>query len=510
VPRALSSSVLFSVLAIGDAASAQTQPAFDVQSVPIAGRAVAAEIADFDGDGRAELLAIVIRGALPDERRALELRAIGDADAVAAEPSWTAPLPPGVAGYDVADVDGEPGVELLLLDREGVHVLARAGAGASWRRLRVAAPPTIAAGTDERGVDRIRLARPELGAGRLLVPGLGDAWLLGAQGESIARLAVGGRANYLVPPRPGPEITESEMELYFDLPTLQTADVDGDGRADVAASSRHGLRIFLQRPDGSFASEPDRDLAFRLIGLEDQVRNSGSVRSELADLDRDGRADLLVSHAGGGLLRAKNRTRIHRNRDGQFALDRPDLELERTGGVAADELIDLDGDGRLEWLRIFMPFGPLAIAELFLQRSVDLDVALHRPSAENLFEREPALTRSFSMPIDFETVRPRGFAPSLNEDWNRDGHRDLLDSAGGRGAEVWLGGPEHAFARATSMDAFDSNGRISIGDVDGDGLPDFVVHDPRREHAPLQVGVNRGALPGTRPQLDASPTPARP
>lgn len=499
--------MLFSVLAFADAASAQTPSAFDVRAVPIAGRAVAAEIADFDGDARAELLAIVVRGALPDERRAIEIRAVGDGGIVAAEPRWSAPLPPGVAGYDVADLDGAPGVELLLLDREGVHVLSHAGGDAAWKHLRVAAPPTVAVAADERGLDRMRLARPELGAGRLLVPGLGEAWLLGAQGEAIARLAVGGRANYLVPPRPGPEVSESELELYFDVPVLQTADVDGDGRRDVAASSRHGMRIFLQRPDGSFASDPDRDIAFRLMGLDDQVRNSGSVRSELADLDHDGRADLLVSHASGGLLRARNETRIHRNRDGRFALEKPDFELERTGGIAADELIDLDGDGRLEWLRIFMPFGPLAIAQLFLQRSIDLDVAVHRPSAESFFEREPVLTRSLSFPFDFESMRPRGFAPSLVEDWNRDGHRDLLGSAGGAGVEVWLGGPGNGFARASSMDAFDSNGRVALGDLDGNGLPDFAVFDPRRENAPLQVGVNRGTLPGTKPQLHA---PAKP
>jgi hypothetical protein len=364
----------------------------------------------------------------------------------------------------------------------------------------VPAPPTVAVRADERGLDRLRLARPELGPGRLLVAGLGDAWVLGARGEAIARLAVGGRANYLVTPRPGPEISESELELFFDVPALQIADVDGDGRGDVVASTRHGLRIFRQREDGGFPSDPDRDLPFRLIGLDDQVRNSGSVRSELFDLDRDGRADLLVSQTSGGLMRARNATRIHRNRGGTFDLAKPDREFVREGGVAADQLIDLDGDGRPEWLRIFLPFGLLEIAELFVQRSIDLAVALHRPDGRGGFEAAPWVTRELSFPFDFEALRPRGFAPSLAEDWNRDGQRDWISSAGGNAVEIWLGGPAHRFATASSRDPLDTSGRACFGDLDADGLPDFVVFDPRRADVPLHVGRNLGALPDTRPK----------
>jgi len=72
-----------------------------------------------------------------------------------------------------------------------------------------------------------------------------------------------------VAPRPGPTLGENELELYFDVPTLHVADVDGDGRSDVVATNRHALRIFRQRSDGAFPSDPDRELALRLMSLED-------------------------------------------------------------------------------------------------------------------------------------------------------------------------------------------------------------------------------------------------
>lgn len=487
--------------AFARSAPAQPAPTFEVHSLATTGRVVAAEIADLDGDARSELLTVVIRGVAPDEKRTIELRSVDAAGRVEGEPAWSAALPASAAGYDLADLDGAPGVELLLLERDGVAVLSRGGGETRWRQLLVPAPPTIAVHPDERGLDRLRLARPELGPGRLLVPGLGEAWVIGARGEAIARLAVGGRANYFVPRRRDLEIGESEIELYFDVPTLQTADIDGDERVDIVASTRHTLRIFRQRADGSFPRDADSELPFRLIELDDQMRSSGSVRSELFDLDRDGRADLVVSHASGGLLRPKNHTRIHHNRDGSFDLAHPDRAIERAGGIAADELVDLDRDGRPEWLRVFMPIGVLEMVELFLQRSIDLDVAIHRPDGRGGFEPEPWVTRSLSVAFDFETFRPRGFAPTLAEDWNRDGHLDWLSSASGDAVEVWLGGPEHRFASPQSRDALDSAGRISTGDLDRNGLPDFVVHDPRKANAPLRVGVNLGKLPGSPPSI---------
>jgi hypothetical protein len=477
------------------------EAAFAVQSIVTSGRAVAAELGDFDGDGRAELLTVVVRGMAPDETRTLQIHTMEPDGSLSPAPTWSAPLPPGVATYDVADLDGAPGLELLLLDRDGVRVLTHAGPGASWRRVPVPAGPTIAVRPDERGLDRLRLARSELGSRRLLVPGLGEAWVLEADGAVVARLEVGGRANFLVPVRPGPAIGENEIELYFDVPTLQTADVDGDGRADVVATNRHALRIHRQRPDGSFATAPDREIPLRLIPLDDHVRNTGSVRSELRDLNGDGRADLLVSHTSGGFLRAANRTRIHLNRDGGFDLERPDQVFERSGGIAADELVDLDGDGRPEWLRVFLRFGLLQMAELFVQRRADLDAAIHRPDENGRFEETPSIERRVTLPFDFETLRPRGFPPTVGTDWNGDGHRDWIASGGGTSIEVSLGGPEWRFASKDALQQLDSVGRLRAGDLDGDGLPDFVLYDPRRSDAPVRVGVNRGKLPGTKPRL---------
>jgi FG-GAP-like repeat len=492
--RFVSGFAIAACLAARSVVADEATPPFAIQTIPSAGRTVAAEIVDLDGDGRAELLAIVFRGVWPDEIREIHVHRQDANGALPASPSWSAPLPEDAASYDLAALDGEAGSEVLLLVRDGIEVLSLAAGTPKWRTLRVASPPTVAVRPDERGLDRLRIARPELGAGRLLVPGLGDAWLLGASGESLGRLRVGGRANYLVPPRPGPTFGENELELYFDVPTLHVADVDGDGRSDVVATNRHALRIFRQRSDGSFPLDPDRELALRLMSLEDQVRNSGSVRCDLRDLDGDGRADLLVSHASGGLLHAMNRTRIHLNRDGSFDLANPDQVFDRQGGVAADELVDLDGDRRPEWLRVFMPFGLLQIAEIFVRRAIDVRAEIRRGSGTGRFEEDPSTERSFAIGFDFETLRPRGFVPTLARDWNGDGKLDLLGSADGKAIEVCLGGGDRSFARCEPRQPLDTGGRVRFGNLDGDALPDFVLYDTRRPNVPVRIAINRGTL----------------
>jgi hypothetical protein len=483
--------------AAGGGAQAQAPGApFAIQTLPADGRTVAAELADVDGDGRADLVTWIRRGLPPDEQRRVEVR-FGTADgALPAAPDLRVPLAAAAGAYDVGPLDDAPGAELLHLEAEGVAVLSLAGRSPRWRMLR-APVATAAPGADERGLDRLRLLRAELGPGRLLVPGLGTAAVLGAGGEVLGVLRTGARANYFLPPRPGPLIGENELELFFDVPRLEVADVDGDGRADVVAAGRHELRVFLQRDGGRFRADPDRSDALRLLDEEDHVRNSGGVRVDVRDWDGDGRADLLVAHASGGLLRATTRTRLHRNRGGRWDLAAPDQVFERSGGVGIDELLDLDGDGRPDLLRAFLPLGLLDLARLFVQRSIQVEATLHRNDGDGAFEPRPWVRSAFSVAFDFETVRPRGFVPTLNGDWNADGHRDLLSGGDGTAVDLWLGGPRHRFATRTARQALDTGGRLRIGDLDGDGLPDFALYDPRSPSAPVRVARNLARLPDT-------------
>ena len=494
--------VVATAVVAGASLPARAEDPFDLRVLASSGRTKLAEIVDLDGDGRSDVLSVAFVGLPPAERPEVRAHFQREDGSFPDQPDWTGTLPPGVAVYDLADRPGTDATGVLFVARDRITQLSLAGRSPTWHEIPLVGVTTIAIAADERGLDRLRVARSDLGpAPRWLVPGLGEAILLTPSGEIVARMDVGARANYFVPARPGPLVNESEIELYFDVPRLHTGDVDGDGRVDLIASGRHEIRVFLQRPDGGFPRRADRALALGLMSEADHIRNSGSVRIDVRDLNGDDRVDLLVSHTAEGLFRARSETRFHLNRGGTWDLAAPDQTFDVSGEFSTAQLIDLDGDGRLEFVAVRIPLGVLELIEMLVTRSIDAEIAIHRrDGAEDgqVYAVKPWFQRKLDVPFSFETSRPKGFIPTLEGDWNGDGYRDRLGSDGGEGLEIHLGGPEHRYRKRAARQAFDSSGRIRFGDVDGDGLSDFLLYDHRRPDAPLRIGINRGLLPDTR------------
>jgi hypothetical protein len=497
--RAVAIHVVTATMATAGVGAARAENPFEVLRVPVHGRPVAAVLSDLDGDGRTDLLVAVFRGVPPDEQRRLHVHFQREGGDLGVAPDLTLPLPDDAAFWDLAVLAPDAPAEWILLRRDRLTRLSLAGRTPRWRDVPLGtAAPSLAVVPDERGLDRLALAREGLGPGpRFTVPGLGGLVILRPSGAEVARLAVGGRASYFVPPRPGPLLGESEVEIYFDHPRIDVGDVDGDGLADLVASNRHFVRVFRQAAGGGFSPRPQREIALRRLGAEDHVRGSGSVRVAAADLDGDALVDLVVTQAAEGLLDARSETTLHRNRGGTWDLARPDQRFVTEGGFATEQLVDLDSDGRLDLVTVRMPLGVLELAEILLTRSVDVRVAVHRPAPGGLFDPEPHFERKLSVGFRFETLRPRGFVANVAGDWNGDGWRDLLGSGDGEALEVHLGDPEEPFDRRAARQDLDTGGRLRIGDWNGDGLSDWLLYDPRRPDVPIRLGTNRGLLPGT-------------
>ncbi len=480
------------------AVPAAAEDPFGVQSIALGGRVVQADLVDLDGDARAELLCIRTEGMPPGEQRTIHVFYQQPDRTFPAAADWTAPLPSGVAAYDLAELDGHPGAELILLRRDRLTVLSLSGRVPAFRDLTVGPEPTIAVVTDERGVDRVQIARDGLaGEPRLLVPGFGTTAVLRPSGQMLARLEVGARANYYTPRRPGPSVSESEAQIFFDHPRLSVGDVDGDGRGDIVSSNRHELRVFAQNADGGFPERATRRIALGLLDYEDHVRNTGVVRVDAVDLDGDRSVDLLVSRAVGSVFSATTQTtvRVHLNRNGEWNLAKPDQQFHTEGGLTGNVVIDLDGDGRVELIEARIPAGVLQVVEALVTRAIDAEVSIYRRAEQSPFGAKPWQRWSLDVPFSFKTFRSLGFVPTLEADFNGDGFNDLLGSGAGDRLEVRLGSAESGYPAVHASQPLDTGGRIRFGDLDGDRLTDFVLYDNRRPGAPVLVGINRGALP---------------
>ena len=472
--------------------------AFDIAELPGSGRIVAAEFADLDGDGRTDLFSVSLDGVPPNERRELQVRFQREDGSLLAQPDIRSSAVAGAAAFDVADLPDGPGQEILLLRGPGVSVLSFANRELKQREIGVPNRLTLGTSPDERGLDRLRMARTGIGPNiRLLVPLHGQCAIFEPDGSLVALLEVGHRANYFIPPRPGPLIGENEIEQYYDFPRLDVGDVDGDGRGDVIASNRHEVRAFLQRPDGSFDSQPDLRLTLGRLTVEDQIRGTSNVRVLPVDFNGDGAIDLLVTYTTGGFLNAKSETTFHLNKNGRWDLENPDQKFLDEDAWISYQFADLDADGLPELIQARIPMTVLEIIELLVQEAIDIEISVFVPDAETVYAVPAAHKSKLDLGIRLDIFEPRGFVPTLSADFNGDGLPDRISSGDGKAIEIYLGGGKKPFATRDLRQELDTNGSLRLGDLDGDGLTDFLIFDRTRPDAPIRIGINRGTLPGT-------------
>ena len=477
---------------------------FEIQKIPNQGRSVAAELADFDGDQRKDLMVVSIEGIPPAESRTIRVYLQQDDGSLLSKPDHSISLPRWSTFYDVADLQDTPGEELVLLRPDGVTILSLADSSGKQWDFPTSGPSTVGVSDDERGFDRIRLVYFDIAPEPIiLVPQIGAMSILTTTGATLTQIDVARRGNYFVVPRSGPIAVESDIQLFLDSPKVGTGDVDGDGRVDIVTSTRHELRVFLQSENGSYAREANTIQALGLVTQRDHIRGSGIVVTTTGDIDGDGRLDLLISHVEGSFSDATTSTFIFRNRDGGWNLDEPDDSFVNEGALGSDLLVDIDQDNRLELVRLQLKFSVFEIIELFLSREVDSQLTIHRLDADGHYNLKPWVKRKISTGISFDTFRSKGFIPPVGIDLNADGYVDMLSSANGKGMEVYLGGGKKPFARRTAIQRFPTVGVIHFTDFDDDGLPDFVLFDPQDFGLPIQVGLNRGELP-TYPLPDDS------
>jgi hypothetical protein len=165
----------------------------------------------------------------------------------------------------------------------------------------------------------------------LAVPLVGDRPDLFAGNE--------GGPNFLFRNRGDGTFEEVAAELGLDDPDehargVAVGDFDGDGRLDLACGNWEGPhRLFLQTPQGDF-----RDVATPAFAMPSRVRTVIA-----ADFDNDGFEEVFFNNIG-------EPNRLFARRDGRWAPveigDAADADGLGTGAAVAD----LDGDGRLELL----------------------------------------------------------------------------------------------------------------------------------------------------------------
>lgn len=139
------------------------------------------------------------------------------------------------------------------------------------------------------------------------------------------------------------------MKLDWDIDSVHAADIDGDGRTDLAAINNETGRIelLLRLKPGEKTPAPrtlreDRwqpvldDAPFRRLSVSGSA-DMGALA--LADLDGDGRIDLVYTSSRDPL------TVVSRDKSGEWTVRRTFTRYEAAPGDRTLAVADLDGDG---------------------------------------------------------------------------------------------------------------------------------------------------------------------
>ncbi|MBX3732526.1 MAG: VCBS repeat-containing protein [Verrucomicrobiae bacterium] len=256
-----------------------------------------------------------------------------------------------------------------------------------------------------------------------------------------------------------------------DYNALTSGDINADGRADLLLLAEKHLYLLRQEPDGGLG-EPER------------LPYTGVVKAvQVLDLNGDGRKDLLFvnwDHANPFRFRLQQA-------DGQFG---PEIHLPLTS-IRSYWADDLDDDGRTEVITIAAKSGRAALAHFALRAADPLVGAL----VDGQFSVLP-LTR---------TDKPRRGV--VWADVSGDGLPDLVagDPGGGQ-LTLWLQRPDGSLTAPRNFPSLSGVSDLVAADWDGDGKPElFLLSADER-----QVGITALDASGRFPFPQLIPLTGRP
>jgi hypothetical protein len=356
--------------------------------------------ADFNDDGRADL-AIADQGT----GNLTVLLGQGDGTFHALDPVQVAQAPQALV---VADFNGDGRPDLAVADSGsgGVEVLLGRGGG---RFTEAPAIPVTLGGP-------VALAVADFNG-----DGRPDLAVADSASNDVTLLRNAGGGSFVAGPR---------VALAHSPRAVAAADLNGDGRPDLAVTESYPFPsagsacVLMARADGSFQAPVPV-----LGGL-----SPGAVAA--ADLDGDGRPDLVVTH----LYTSEVSVLLGDGAGGFLASSPPNL--------TPTAVADFNGDGVADY--------------------VTLD-GVHLGAGDGTF-RDPPL----ALPVASDAV----ISAVVAADFNGDGKPDLAvtDFASDR-VIILLGNGDGTFRPAGSFAAGRRPDAVVAGDFNGDGKPDLAVAD---------------------------------
>ena len=486
----------FAVAALGLIAAATLRAddgdlALRVWVLRLPGTVLGVDTGDVDGDGREDLVAAHMAGTAGLARQVSVFAQGTKGSRFPADPAHTWNVPVDACAFAVGDFDPTPGQEVVFLCPTRVVLVKAGGAQSELAKL------TVFFDYPEDGALPVwDLARDLNGDGlpELVVPTKTGYSVFARRDRG---LEPAGELELPTRNRFGESLETKLLNRFLSarsrLRRVVAVDLDQDGRKDLVAYREKGLARWLQREDGTFAAKPDREEPLQIVEQAEQDGKQGkdsdnesfaNVRLDLADLDNDGSAELLITRTVGELgVFETLRTQLiifRGQKGGTWNEDQPDVVLNLKGLSADPELVDWNGDGQPDLVLSSYRMDMFTNVKRAISESMTITYQVYlRRKDGPLYPDEPNFLRDVDVPL--ESLEKRGGirAVEFGADLDGGGVNDMLVRRPEGGLLVTLG----AFDDDELIFDEDTTFPLGVGrtepprvvDLDGDGADELLM-----------------------------------
>jgi len=469
---------------------------FEALVLPVEGEIKTIMSHDLTGDGRRELVVSLSVHDDQETRRLLKTYRLpkGEGDGFTLLSSWEPPS--DAVFWCVGPATGAPGKQhLFILSHDGLWELVPGPAGTVVPEHRIEAPLFVSTGQEDEllWLDAMRDWNGD-GSIDLFLPCAREARFYGrvGKGEWKLRDAVSIRPfaaynnNVVFGVNAG---GYAYLSLLF-YPLLEAADLNGNGRVDLAVLQTGKAHCFFRGEDGKLDPEGVVwDLDIRTP--EERIRKEATLTFRVADLNRNGCTDFVVHKVGVKFTDWSSETAVFLgNREGTPPSE-PFQRFTSGGLLSGVSIEDLDGDGVPDMTVWSLRMGLWPFVDILLRKAVTINSQHFYASWPEGFSGRPAQQLSHEFRIDMAQQHYfRGIVPNTDGDFNGDGVRDLvagrdLDTLG-----IYLGVARKGFeTRPWVTLRSEGVNYVTPGDLNGDGLSDLYGYSYGAEERTSRLHV---------------------